>query len=135
HTVYSGTSATAYYCSAAHPPPFLGRLLCARAARSLSRQVSSGLNGKLLMKIAFVGNNVMTEKASYTTTRLAMAAVNLGHESFLLAVGEFIYALDGSIHAHVRSANGGTYESLEEYLESVQHEDNVSQQISLDDLD
>ncbi len=53
------------------------------------------------MKIAFVVNDVMTEQPGYTTTRLAMSAVNLGHDSYLLGVGDFIYAADGSIHAHV----------------------------------
>ncbi len=87
------------------------------------------------MKFAFVVNDVMTEKASYTTTRLAMAAVNLGHESYLLGVGDFIYALDGSIEAHVRSANGSTYDSLETYLGAIQDKGNASHKISLDDLD
>ena len=33
------------------------------------------------MKIAFVVNDVQTELATYTTTRLAMAAANMGHQS------------------------------------------------------
>ncbi|QDV26544.1 glutathione synthetase [Aureliella helgolandensis] len=87
------------------------------------------------MKIAFVVNDVKTEQACFTTTRLAMAAVNLGHESFLLGVGDFIYAPDGSIQAHVRSANGGSYESLEDYLSAVQSKETESQRINLDELD
>lgn len=87
------------------------------------------------MKIAFVVNDVMTEQAVYTTTRLAMAAVNSGHQSYLLGVGDFIYAPDGSIQAHVRSANGGTYDSLEDYLSTVQSKETESERINLDDLD
>lgn len=87
------------------------------------------------MKIGFVVNDVMTEQSGFTTTRLAMSAVNMGHESFLLGVGDFIYAPDGSIQAHVRSANGGKYESLKEYLGKVQDKEVPSQRISLDDLD
>ena len=68
------------------------------------------------MKIGFVVNDVMTEEAVYTTTRLAMTAVNMGHQSYWLGVGDFIYTIDGSICAHVRSANGGSYDNLEEYL-------------------
>ncbi|TWT29141.1 glutathione synthetase [Thalassoglobus neptunius] len=64
------------------------------------------------MKIGFVVNDVMTEEPVYTTTRLAMRAVKMGHQSFYLGVGDFIYSTDGSIQAHVRSANGGSYESL-----------------------
>ncbi|QDS94503.1 Glutathione synthetase [Roseimaritima multifibrata] len=87
------------------------------------------------MKIGFVVNDVMTEQSGFTTTRLAMSAVNMGHESFLLGVGDFIYAPDGSIQAHVRSANGGKYDSLKEYLGKIQDPDEPSQRISLDDLD
>ena len=32
------------------------------------------------MRLALFINNVMTEQAGYTTTRLGMAAVNRGHE-------------------------------------------------------
>ncbi|MCM2373652.1 glutathione synthetase [Aporhodopirellula aestuarii] len=87
------------------------------------------------MKIAFVVNDVMTEQAEYTTTRLAMSAVNMGHEAYLLGVGDFIYAPEGSIQAHGRSANGATYESLEDYLAAVQNKENEDQRINLDELD
>jgi len=87
------------------------------------------------MKIAFVVNDVMSEQAVYTTTRLAMAAVNMGHESYYLGVGDFIYSPDGSIQAHVRSANGGSYDSLEDYLAAVQNKEKKSERISLDALD
>ncbi|QDU82358.1 Glutathione synthetase [Polystyrenella longa] len=87
------------------------------------------------MKIAFVVNDVMTEKAVYTTTRLALTAVRMGHESYYLGVGDFIYAPNGSIQAHVRSANGGSHELLKEYLDAVQDEETESERISLDDLD
>ena len=58
------------------------------------------------MNIGFVVNNVMTEQASFTTTRLAMAATNLGHRCTVLGVGDFVYAEDGSIHAWARSVRG-----------------------------
>ena len=35
------------------------------------------------MRIGFVVNDVATEEAAYTTTRLAMTAVNRGHESWI----------------------------------------------------
>ena len=44
------------------------------------------------MKIAFVVNDVQTELATYTTTRLAMAATNMGHQSYI-ADGQFAGAL------------------------------------------
>ena len=69
------------------------------------------------MKIAFVVNDVHTEEAAYTTTRLAMAAVNLGHKSYTFGVGDFVYAADGSIHALARTVRGKSYKSLEKFLE------------------
>ncbi len=87
------------------------------------------------MKIGFIVNDVKTEQAVFTSTRLAMTAVNMGHESYLLGVGDFIYAPNGSIQAHVRSANGKTHESLKEFIAAVQSEDTESERINLDDLD
>ena len=55
------------------------------------------------MKIGFVVNDVQTEEAAYTTTRLAMAAVNLGHKSYTFGVGDFCLRADGSIHALART--------------------------------
>ena len=87
------------------------------------------------MKIGFVVNDVLTEQAIYTTTRLAMTAVNMGHESYLLGVGDFIYAPDGSIQAHTRSANGTSHGSLEDFLGQVQDKDTKSERMNLDDFD
>ena len=45
------------------------------------------------MKIGFVVNQVETEQPTYTTTRLAMAAVNRGHESWLIGTGDLALSL------------------------------------------
>jgi glutathione synthase len=87
------------------------------------------------MKIGFVVNDVMTEKASYTTTRLAMAAVNMGHRSFTLGVADFVYAPDGSIHAHARSVQGDRYDDLKVFMQELKDEEVQSERISLDNLD
>ncbi len=87
------------------------------------------------MKIGFVVNHVQTEQATYTTTRLAMAATNLGHAAYLLGVGDFVYEPDGSIHAHARQANGDGFESLEDYLASVQDKHTARIKVAVDDLD
>ena len=54
------------------------------------------------MRIAFVVNDVMTEESGYTTTRLSMAAINRGHETWTLGVGDFVYDPCGAILAHAR---------------------------------
>ncbi|MBA3313271.1 MAG: glutathione synthetase [Planctomycetota bacterium] len=87
------------------------------------------------MRIGFVVNDIDTEEAAYTTTRLAMTAVNMGHESWTMGVGDFIYAPDGSIHACARGPKGSEYESLKDFLAELQSEEGRSERISVDDLD
>jgi len=87
------------------------------------------------MKIGFVVNDVHTEQAVFTTTRLSMAAVNMGHQSYALGVGDFVYAADGSLHAHARSVSGNNYESLTDYLKELQSDETQAERIRLNDLD
>ena len=53
------------------------------------------------MKIGFVVNHIETEHATYTTTRLAMAAVNRGHEAWLIGTGDL--ALDPDDYVRARA--------------------------------
>jgi glutathione synthase len=87
------------------------------------------------MKIGFVVNDVMTEKPQYTTTRLSMTAVNMGHQAYTLGVGDFIYSPDGSINAFAHAVNGSKHESLKDYLGKLQTEETSRQRISIDELD
>jgi len=87
------------------------------------------------MKIAFVVNDVLTELPAYTTTRLAMAARNSGHEVFVFGVADFVYATDGSIHARARTPRGQQYKSLEKFLGELQSADNTPEAINLDEMD
>src|SRR5215471_11453590 len=87
------------------------------------------------MKIAFVVNDVATELATYTTTRLAMAAVNRGHKCFTFGVGDFLCAADGSIHALARRAHAKAYKSLDKFLGELQSSDNAAEHINLDEFD
>jgi glutathione synthase len=87
------------------------------------------------MRIGFVVNKIETEEAGFTTTRLALAAVERGHESFTFGVGDFIYAPDGSIHALARTPKHSKYKSLEKLLGELQAEDAKEERICVDDLD
>jgi glutathione synthase len=87
------------------------------------------------MKLGFVVNNIQSEQSGYTTTLLAMAAVNLGHESWTMAVGDFVYAPDGSIQAFARSVSGKAYDSPEAFLGELQGERGRKERITVDDLD
>lgn len=72
------------------------------------------------MKIGFVVNDVATEDAGYTTTRLALQAHAMGHEAHLMGIGDFIYEADGRLAAHGRTAAEKNYRSLERFLKDVQ---------------
>jgi glutathione synthase len=87
------------------------------------------------MKIAFVVNDVQTEQAAYTTTRLAMAAANRGHKCYTFGVGGFLCAADGSVHALARRARGKSYKSLEKFLGELQSDDHDDEHINLDEFD
>jgi glutathione synthase len=87
------------------------------------------------MKIGFVVNDVQTEIATYTTTRLAMTASRLGHEAWTLGVGDFVYSTDGSIHAYAHGIGDKTPDSLEEFLAELQKSEDCRRRIRIDDLD
>lgn len=87
------------------------------------------------MKIAFVVNDVQTEVAGYTTTRLAMAAANMGHQSYVFGVGDFLCATDGSIHAGARTPRAKSYKSLEKFLADIQSAEHPPKSINLDEID
>ena len=46
------------------------------------------------MRIGLVVNDIKTEESGYTTTRLGMAGANLGHEMWVLGVGDLAYDPD-----------------------------------------
>jgi glutathione synthase len=86
------------------------------------------------MKIAFLVNDVATEQPYYTTTRLAMAASNAGHETWLMGMGDFGYEPDGSLRARARAGAHKRYRSHERYLEDVQLPE-TEQQVELHTFD
>ncbi|MEO6790706.1 MAG: glutathione synthetase [Ornithinibacter sp.] len=86
------------------------------------------------MKIGFVVNDVMTEKAEYTTTRLAMNATQMGHQACLIGIGDFVYEPDGSLSAKVRAGAAKNYRSLERFISDVQKPE-IEQHVPLSDFD
>lgn len=87
------------------------------------------------MRIGFVVNDVMTEDHRYTTTRLEHSALRLGHEAWVMGVGDFIYDPDGTISANARHAPGSRYKSSQTYLRALQGDDAERERIVVDDLD
>lgn len=87
------------------------------------------------MRIAFFVNDVMTEQDIYTTIRLAMAAVNRGHESWLIGAGDLALDPDNVIRARARAAPKSSYKNTRVYLTELQGTKGRVERISVDDLD
>ena len=87
------------------------------------------------MKIAFVVNNVLTEKTDYTTTVLVLAASKLGHEVWYISVHDFVYDTDESIHAFAYSTANADRNSLQQFLDDVRSSSNSKQYLNLATLD
>ncbi|MBW3538787.1 MAG: glutathione synthase [Planctomycetes bacterium] len=87
------------------------------------------------MKLGFLVNHLETEDPAFTTTRLGMAAINMGHEAWLMSVGDFVYDADGSIHAWARAAPKTKYKSLERYLADVKGGEARRERVTVDALD
>jgi glutathione synthase len=87
------------------------------------------------VKLGFFVNDVATEKAQYTTTRLARAAVGRGHEVWYLGSDDFAYDPDESVRARARRAPADAGAGVEAFLEAVQSDDNGPERIAVGDLD
>ena len=89
------------------------------------------------MKIGFVVNDVATEEAAYTTTRLAMAATNRGHESWLIGTGDMAFDPDDHVRARARSVQEGktNYKVTKSYLEELRGKKGRTERITVDHLD
>ena len=87
------------------------------------------------MRIGFVVNDIATEEVNYTTTRLAMAAVNRGHEVWTMGVGDFALDPDDYVRARARSAPKTNYKSLKSFLSELRGPRGREQRITVDDLD
>ena len=86
------------------------------------------------MKIGFVVNDIETEKAEYTTNRLAMAAKEMGHEAWFMGIGDFVYKPDGSLSTKARAGQAKSYRSLDRHLADVRKPD-AAKLLGLDEFD
>ena len=81
------------------------------------------------MKLGIFVNDVATEKPEYTTTRLAMAAVERGHEVWYMGAGDFAYDPDDALRAQACRAVTGQADG-EQFLHSLKPE-----RFTVEDLD
>lgn len=87
------------------------------------------------MRIAFMVNDVQTEQAGYTTVRMAMSAVNRGHQVWFIGAGDFDYDTDEKVHARAHSVSKTRYKVSKTFLNDLQGPKALRQRIVVDDLD
>jgi glutathione synthase len=86
------------------------------------------------MRLAFLVNDVATEIDEYTTTRLARAAAQGGHEVWYLGVGDVeLGERNGQLLGRARTATFDGGDTLRTFLARIQESD--AERIALDDLD
>jgi glutathione synthase len=87
------------------------------------------------MKIGFVVNDLETEAPNYTTTRLALTALGMGHEAWYIGVADFGYDQDEAILACAHAAPGRKYASGTSYLAALRGAKGVVERMNLSELD
>jgi glutathione synthase len=87
------------------------------------------------MRIGFLVNSIETEEEGYTTTRLAMTAVNRGHEAWLIGVGDLALDPDDNVRARARAAPKAKYKTTKTFLGELRGPQGRSERITVDDLD
>ena len=87
------------------------------------------------MRIGFVVNDIATETAGYTSTRMAVAAINAGHEAWVMTPGDFAYDPDEKVKARAMHAPKNKYATGAAYLAGLRGKNARTERITVDDLD
>lgn len=85
------------------------------------------------MKIAFIINDIKTEKANFTTIYLAMSAHKRGHKVYVFGVGDLGYSSDGHMLAQAKSVGEQTFKTNETFFKALEKSEPT--RISSVDLD
>ena len=86
------------------------------------------------MRIAFLINSFETEKHTFTTTRLALAAHNAGHEVCYLSVEDFVCDPDESLRVRVRIPSG-EFKAEKDFWDHVSGDDVAKERMPVEELD
>ncbi len=87
------------------------------------------------MRLAFFVTDLKTERPQYLTYRLAMTAVNRGHEVFHFSAADLTYWSDDKVWLAARSVPKNRYTDQKVYFADLTGESGISQQVKIDDLD
>ena len=87
------------------------------------------------MRLGIVVNDIQTETGDYTTTHLAIAATNLGHEVWYMGVADLAYGSDENTHGYARRVADKKYRRGDAYLDALRDKKSHTERINLDELD
>ncbi|MGD2080754.1 MAG: glutathione synthetase [Nitrospirota bacterium] len=87
------------------------------------------------MKLAFYVNDIKLEERNYTTTRMAMAAVGMGHDVWYVDAEGFSLSQDDVLHARAKAVPKKKYKSGDSFMRDLQGRAAKRERITADDLD
>jgi glutathione synthase len=87
------------------------------------------------MIIAFVVNDILTEKIDYTTTHLALEAMRRDHKIWYINVSDFAYDPDEHVHAFAYQPPQNFYDSAKAMLDDIQSDRAIAKRITVDSID
>jgi glutathione synthase len=87
------------------------------------------------MRFGFIVNDIRTEEGGFTTMRLAQSAVNMGHEAWVMGVGDLAYDHHDAIAGRARTVPRSNYKTSHAFTEELQSKKAVNERISVDGLD
>ena len=87
------------------------------------------------MRLGFVLNDVINEELPSTTINLVIRALRMGHEVWLMGVGDFAYDTNDMIHANAMSASKKRFKDAGDYMQHIVSKDAKKERISVEDLD
>lgn len=87
------------------------------------------------MKLAFFVNDLSTEERAHSTNRLAVEAINRGHEVWLIPADSFFFDEDDRVKAMALKAPRAKYKSVDVYLRDMLGKNVIQELITVGDLD
>ena len=87
------------------------------------------------MKIAFFINGIQSEESGYTTTRLAMYAINRGHDVFYLSPESFALDPDNKVRARAILPPKRKYKTTDSFMKDFKSSKAGAERISVGELD
>lgn len=87
------------------------------------------------MRIAFFVNDVLTEDKGYTTTRIAMSALNRGADIWYIGAADFALDPDDVVRARARTVPKKSYKTGEAFIRDLHSKKAHVERIGVDDLD